>query len=222
MTLGDAVFPTPPASSQEPAPSSSIPCPPTRPAKRKARPTVTPRSFRRFFTPRNADARNQPEASVRDPLADITHVPINGHSVGNGGARGAFKSQIFDEGENPAQGSNLLHDLGSAGCITPGSSPIREGDICHPTFLKRKRELHVFPHELQASRRRRPAHLGQAVASFPIPVKRSNYRDALGAVSMREQGVIREAYSRLEGTLMTCKSNLIRIVARVIDCLLLP
>ena len=158
--------------------------PPPRSTRPKAKPTVTPRSFRRFFTPRTSHGQGQKLGGTRNALSDIT-------STGNSRLNRVSKRRsprkdsirIFDEDENPELGSNNLQSNRKRALCSPDSSP-------PSSPLKRLRHsntksTNILAWQIDSDEEQNEGPVYNC-SSTRTPVERSRFRRTLGQVSRRE------------------------------------
>lgn len=112
---------SPPASSSEGLKSS----------KPKKKPTVTPRTFTRFFTPRSSFSKRRPSSYSRHALRDITSPAVNRHTNSSTHERLNFEpfpdiSPLRDENEwSRPVGVKRRKIVVSPDTTVDGSSPIK-------------------------------------------------------------------------------------------------
>ncbi|KAL8869980.1 MAG: hypothetical protein Q9174_003865, partial [Haloplaca sp. 1 TL-2023] len=186
-------------SSQSTAPISTfasdgdIPSSPTRPSKNdgrkaKARPTVTPKSFARFFTPRTSLSRGNKIGASRRALRDITASAANRKSDTRRRSPKKDRIDIFDDGEG-----NILPPPSKRRKVLAPVSPALTLD--HSSPLKRVSRLGTeFMQDdvLEDASDVDDDHSEEEDDSsqLPIqPIRRSRQRGAIGGFLSKELGL---------------------------------
>ena len=106
--------------------------------KPKKQPTVTPRTFTRFFTPRSSFGNRRPSSSPRHALRDITSPAVNGHTSSRSRKRLEFEpfpdiNPLGDENEwSRTAGVKRRKTLGFPDITVDGSSPIKRSRGASP------------------------------------------------------------------------------------------
>ncbi|KAL8767010.1 MAG: hypothetical protein Q9209_006364 [Squamulea sp. 1 TL-2023] len=165
-------------------PSSPIRCG----NKPKARPTVTPRTFTRFFTPRSSSVRGGKLGASRQALKDITASASNRKS--NLRFR-SIKNDAIDSVEDtavPARKKRKI-ELPSPNVTVNGSSPSKEASAPRPELIPNETEDDSDLDEDGAESQ------GQATSIQPTrPIIRSKQTGAVGGLLHRELGLDSSMY----------------------------
>ena len=170
--------------------------------KQKKQSTVTPRRFRRFFTPRTSSARNQGFGVSRLALGDLSSAATNRRW---GKKRSPQKDTVtFATMGEPESEHRLAIDARTGkkrkALCSPDTTPE------HPSPTKKLRSASVetelrteydyddsktdiIPEEEYQILRR-------SILKLPKPIIRSRYRQAIGAVSRRELDVADDVLKR--------------------------
>ena len=119
-------FYTFPNSTHDKNPTSSPLLPSRQSAKRKQPPTVTPKRFTRFFTPRSSLGRGSKIGASRQALRDITASGTNRKSTARRRTPTKDSIQIFDENEESLQihKKRKIRDP-----VTPETTPDRSSPL---------------------------------------------------------------------------------------------
>ncbi|KAL8696897.1 MAG: hypothetical protein Q9224_002562, partial [Gallowayella concinna] len=179
-----------------------VPSSPIRPIKShgdkpKARPTVTPRTFTRFFTPRSSFTRGGKIGASRQALKDITASAANRNPDVRPRPHEKDSISIFEDAENsgvPARKKRKTQQPLSPVVTLAGSSPLKRVsgsalEIMQEDYTDDDSELSDGNLEeeeetLQAKVEYRPTEIQP-----PRPIVRSKQRGAVGGLLSRELGL---------------------------------
>ncbi|KAL8952032.1 MAG: hypothetical protein Q9222_002019 [Ikaeria aurantiellina] len=109
------------------APSSPMPSSKNRSSKPKARPTVTPRTFTRFFTPRISTSRAGKVGASRQALRDITAAAANRNSNRQLSSRQRDPIQIFEDADDATERAKKRRK--TLPPISPDTTPDRSSPL---------------------------------------------------------------------------------------------
>ena len=185
-------LPTPPMSSQTSQAGdalSSSPCPVYQAGnKQKGKPTITPRSFGRFFDPKRSSSEDGSTIKSKNSLVKPNASQVNARS------RHHTRHQIFDEDENPTYGSNNFTKRRHL--ASPDTSPERDSQG-RPT--KRTKLVELEDDLSDCSSEDLPVPQNLRFRPLPSRVRRAEYRGVLGTISNREIGNSGDSYRRISG-----------------------
>ena len=115
-----------PSSSQDKIPTSSPLLPSRQSTKRKQPPTVTPKRFTRFFTPRSSLGRGSKIGASRKALRDITSLGANRKSTASRRTPTKDSIRILDETEESPQ---IRKKRRTRDLVTPDTTPDRSSPL---------------------------------------------------------------------------------------------
>ncbi|KAL8686143.1 MAG: hypothetical protein Q9218_007317, partial [Villophora microphyllina] len=189
--------------SSAPIQDATIPSPPTSPhkshgSKPKARPTITPRTFTRFFTPRASLPRGGKIGASRRALRDITGSAANRNL--NSWRRSPRKDsiKIFEDDEDnslPALKKRRLQGPASPEVTPDNSSPLKRLSRPNPDDRREDNPEHSSGTEDEDSEEEEEALAGAGMSSEPPrlpysgPIVRSSQRGMLGGILSRQVGL---------------------------------
>ncbi|KAI9816893.1 MAG: hypothetical protein M1827_001538 [Pycnora praestabilis] len=167
--------------------------------KPRKRPTITPRSFRRFFTPRTSLGKGEKISASRQALRDITAPAINRNgsvSDGLGGKLGLFQDiniQTTEDGElDGTREQRKRRKL----LPSPEASPDRpckatKAHLMLPSiFEDQDTEDEVFNtgQETPAASQEEVRSIESEQGSTPLPIRRLRHTGGVGRVLQRNLG----------------------------------
>ncbi|KAL8818691.1 MAG: hypothetical protein Q9223_002728 [Gallowayella weberi] len=178
-----------------------VPSSPIRPSKSdggkpKARPTVTPRTFTRFFTPRSSFTRGGKIGASRQALKDITASAANRNPSVRGRPLGKDPISIFEDAENnsvPARKKRKTQEPLSPVVTLAGSSPLKRlsepaSKTMQDSYIEDDSELTDDHVEEENPLQAKVVHQPTEIQS-PRPIVRSKQRGAVVGLLSRELGL---------------------------------
>ena len=171
---------------------SSSQCQEASSGKTKKKPTVTPRTFKRFFTPRSSLSRGKKIGASRQALKDITSSATNRKANFKRGLPGKDAIKLFEDGDigfEDLQTARKKRIVETPETTPDRSSPLKRirrqsiGELDHGGSLpeQSRREWNLLS-DLEEDLEEVRNHL----ANLPTPIVRSRYRGQLGGMLRRE------------------------------------
>ena len=186
-------------SSRNPTPDENLMSSPTLPAsesqvggKPKKRPTVTPRTFTRFFTPRSSLGRGTRISAARQALRDITGTASNRKASDQQWTAAKNGLQVFED--TVIGFSGILRSRKRRTPVSPDTSPDRSSPLKRKRGRSRKHSEHGYghddktDHEQELLNRLDDAEHHTSSANFQLlkPIARKTLAGPIGRVLRRE------------------------------------